>query len=165
MLVSIGYWCPSSRRPGIIKFDCWYWLHQEQWVDWYGVIVVCLSSNEMSSTSFYFSTLYGWMIFLCVLGARSFHRRSLHHLGEEQNPYEQAISIIGRTLSKFDEDNLIPCFGFGDGTFCLDFFPSFCIWDFTTDIKLRYLWQPQHMIKRFSASIQMRDFVKGLKTS
>ncbi|KAL3512681.1 hypothetical protein ACH5RR_025398 [Cinchona calisaya] len=49
-------------------------------------------------------------------GARSFHRRSLHHLGEEQNPYEQAISIIGRTLSQFDEDNLIPCFGFGDAS-------------------------------------------------
>ncbi|KAF3436776.1 hypothetical protein FNV43_RR19529 [Rhamnella rubrinervis] len=48
-------------------------------------------------------------------GARSFHRKSLHHIGEAQNPYEQAISIIGKTLSSFDEDNLIPCFGFGDG--------------------------------------------------
>ncbi|XP_073056497.1 E3 ubiquitin-protein ligase RGLG2-like [Primulina eburnea] len=49
-------------------------------------------------------------------GARSFHRRSLHAIGYEQNPYEQAISIIGRTLSKFDEDNLIPCYGFGDAS-------------------------------------------------
>ncbi|KAK9021270.1 hypothetical protein V6N11_011268 [Hibiscus sabdariffa] len=49
-------------------------------------------------------------------GARSFHRRSLHHIGDEQNPYEQAISIIGKTLSSFDEDNLIPRFGFGDAS-------------------------------------------------
>ncbi|KAH8495384.1 hypothetical protein H0E87_018530 [Populus deltoides] len=49
-------------------------------------------------------------------GARSFNRRSLHHIGNGQNPYEQAISIIGRTLSAFDEDNLIPCYGFGDAS-------------------------------------------------
>ncbi|XP_015894471.2 E3 ubiquitin-protein ligase RGLG5 isoform X2 [Ziziphus jujuba] len=49
-------------------------------------------------------------------GSRSFKRRSLHHIGNVQNPYEQAISIIGRTLSTFDEDNLIPCFGFGDAS-------------------------------------------------
>ncbi|TKY47698.1 E3 ubiquitin-protein ligase RGLG2 [Spatholobus suberectus] len=48
-------------------------------------------------------------------GKRSFNRRSLHDIGNGQNPYEQAISIIGKTLSAFDEDNLIPCFGFGDG--------------------------------------------------
>ncbi|OVA17633.1 zinc finger protein [Macleaya cordata] len=47
-------------------------------------------------------------------GKISFGRRSLHHIGDIQNPYEQAISIIGRTLSAFDEDNRIPCFGFGD---------------------------------------------------
>ncbi|KAJ4972656.1 hypothetical protein NE237_005830 [Protea cynaroides] len=49
-------------------------------------------------------------------GARSFNRRSLHHIGDTSNPYEQAISIIGRTLTAFDEDNLIPCFGFGDAS-------------------------------------------------
>ncbi|KAL5760000.1 hypothetical protein ACOSP7_018502 [Xanthoceras sorbifolium] len=49
-------------------------------------------------------------------GARSFNRRSLHYIGYGQNPYEQAISIIGKTLSAFDEDNLIPCFGFGDAS-------------------------------------------------
>ncbi|KAL5552756.1 hypothetical protein UlMin_040157 [Ulmus minor] len=49
-------------------------------------------------------------------GSRSFHRKSLHHLGNGPNPYEQAISIIGKTLSAFDEDNLIPCFGFGDAS-------------------------------------------------
>ncbi|KAJ0815368.1 putative von Willebrand factor, type A, copine, von Willebrand factor A-like domain superfamily [Helianthus annuus] len=47
-------------------------------------------------------------------GERSFNRRSLHSIGDVQNPYEQAISIIGKTLPNFDEDNLIPCFGFGD---------------------------------------------------
>ncbi|XP_048499311.1 E3 ubiquitin-protein ligase RGLG3 isoform X1 [Beta vulgaris subsp. vulgaris] len=49
-------------------------------------------------------------------GKISFNRRSLHAVGRDPNPYEKAISIIGRTLSPFDEDNLIPCFGFGDAT-------------------------------------------------
>ncbi|QCD84648.1 E3 ubiquitin-protein ligase RGLG5-like isoform X2 [Vigna unguiculata] len=49
-------------------------------------------------------------------GKRSFNRKSLHHIGSDHNPYEQAISIIGKTLSAFDEDNLIPCFGFGDAS-------------------------------------------------
>ncbi|KAL3820855.1 hypothetical protein ACJIZ3_006760 [Penstemon smallii] len=47
-------------------------------------------------------------------GKESFDGKCLHHIGENSNPYEHAISIIGRTLSSFDEDNLIPCFGFGD---------------------------------------------------
>ncbi|KAI5679277.1 hypothetical protein M9H77_10227 [Catharanthus roseus] len=49
-------------------------------------------------------------------GARSFNHKSLHHIANTKNPYEQAISIIGKTLSAFDEDNLIPCFGFGDAS-------------------------------------------------
>ncbi|XP_059318314.1 E3 ubiquitin-protein ligase RGLG4 isoform X3 [Lycium ferocissimum] len=49
-------------------------------------------------------------------GKVSFNNRSLHAIGDSQNPYEKAISIIGKTLSPFDEDNLIPCFGFGDVT-------------------------------------------------
>ncbi|XP_042445972.1 E3 ubiquitin-protein ligase RGLG2-like [Zingiber officinale] len=49
-------------------------------------------------------------------GKVSFNRRSLHDMDCSPNPYEQAISVIGRTLSAFDEDNLIPCFGFGDAT-------------------------------------------------
>ena len=52
---------------------------------------------------------------LIDIGQCSYHGRSLHHISNTPNPYEQAISIIGQTLSKFDEDNLIPCFGFGDG--------------------------------------------------
>jgi E3 ubiquitin-protein ligase RGLG len=50
-------------------------------------------------------------------GKRSFGGQSLHRIGDTPNPYEQAISIIGKTLAPFDEDNLIPCFGFGDGEF------------------------------------------------
>ncbi|KAI8533572.1 hypothetical protein RHMOL_Rhmol10G0020900 [Rhododendron molle] len=49
-------------------------------------------------------------------GAKSYNRRSLHHIGDSLNPYEQAISIIGKTLAAFDEDNLIPCYGFGDAS-------------------------------------------------
>lgn len=49
-------------------------------------------------------------------GKRSFNGQSLHKLGGTPNPYETAIGIIGKTLAPFDEDNLIPCFGFGDAT-------------------------------------------------
>lgn len=49
-------------------------------------------------------------------GRISYKGRSLHELSDTPNPYEQAISIIGRTLSAFDEDNLIPCYGFGDAS-------------------------------------------------
>lgn len=61
-------------------------------------------------------------------GKYSFHRKSLHAIGSTPNPYEQAISIIGRTLTPFDEDNLIPCFGFGDATtheqYVFSFYPD-----------------------------------------
>ncbi|XP_054791322.1 E3 ubiquitin-protein ligase RGLG4-like isoform X1 [Prosopis cineraria] len=49
-------------------------------------------------------------------GKMSFNNRSLHAIGATPNPYEKAISIIGKTLAPFDDDNLIPCFGFGDVT-------------------------------------------------
>lgn len=49
-------------------------------------------------------------------GKVSFNNRSLHAIGHTRNPYEKAISIVGKTLAPFDEDNLIPCFGFGDAT-------------------------------------------------
>ncbi|CAI7822122.1 unnamed protein product [Closterium sp. NIES-54] len=57
--------------------------------------------------------------FRCTPGKQSFNGRSLHAIAPgASNPYEQAIDIIGQTLSAFDEDNLIPCYGFGDGMFC-----------------------------------------------
>jgi hypothetical protein len=48
-------------------------------------------------------------------GKESFFGRSLHHLGPNPNPYEQAMMIIGKTLASFDDDQLIPAYGFGDG--------------------------------------------------
>nr|XP_023913893.1 E3 ubiquitin-protein ligase RGLG5-like isoform X2 [Quercus suber]POF08807.1 proline-rich receptor-like protein kinase perk15 [Quercus suber] len=49
-------------------------------------------------------------------GKFSFNNRSLHTVGDIPNPYENAIFIIGNTLSRFSKDNLIHCFGFGDAT-------------------------------------------------
>ncbi|KAK7271360.1 hypothetical protein RJT34_27184 [Clitoria ternatea] len=49
-------------------------------------------------------------------GRISFNNKSLHAIGDTPNPYEKAISIVGKTLAPFDDDNLIPCFGFGDAT-------------------------------------------------
>lgn len=48
-------------------------------------------------------------------GRQSFGGRSLHHIGVAPNPYEEAMMIIGKTLAKFDDDQLIPAYGFGDG--------------------------------------------------
>lgn len=31
------------------------------------------------------------------------------------NPYEEALTIIGKTLEVFEEDKEVLCFGFGDG--------------------------------------------------
>ncbi|KVG93866.1 Copine [Cynara cardunculus var. scolymus] len=53
---------------------------------------------------------------LARAGLESSNRRGLHHIGDGLNPYEQAITIIGKTLAAFDEDNLIPCYGFGDAS-------------------------------------------------
>lgn len=70
-----------------------------------------------------------WLSYsILVVGKHSFHRKSLHAIGSSPNPYEQAISIIGRTLSPFDEDNLIPCFGFGDGQFLFVQFLLLLFW-------------------------------------
>ncbi|CAF3751188.1 unnamed protein product [Rotaria sp. Silwood1] len=50
-------------------------------------------------------------------GKHSFNGLSLHHIQEGLlNPYQSVITIVGRTLEKFDSDTLIPAFGFGDRT-------------------------------------------------
>ena len=48
-------------------------------------------------------------------GKATFHGKNLHSLDEkEKNPYENVLSIVGKTLAPFDDDNQIPAFYFGD---------------------------------------------------
>eukprot|EP01103_Thecamoeba_quadrilineata_P014946 TRINITY_DN4581_c0_g1_i1.p1 TRINITY_DN4581_c0_g1~~TRINITY_DN4581_c0_g1_i1.p1 ORF type:complete len:300 (+),score=58.61 TRINITY_DN4581_c0_g1_i1:12-911(+) len=52
-------------------------------------------------------------------GQLSFAGKSLHDVNEypsQLNPYQQVISILGETLEPFDEDHMIPAYGFGDST-------------------------------------------------
>ena len=51
-------------------------------------------------------------------GRDTFGGRSLHDVrtGLEDNPYVVAIRTIGTVLAPYDDDNLIPVFGFGDST-------------------------------------------------
>lgn len=46
-------------------------------------------------------------------GRRTYHGQNLHSLGPALNLYEQAASMVARTLAEFDEDGLIPAYGFG----------------------------------------------------
>lgn len=65
-------------------------------------------------------------------GRESFGGKCLHDTtGPTRNPYEQVIDVVGKTLEEFDDDRLIPAYGFGDATtgdkcfpFCADDKPS-----------------------------------------
>jgi len=48
-------------------------------------------------------------------GKNTFNGECLHNLSTlYMNPYQNVIKILGNTLAPFDDDNLIPCYGFGD---------------------------------------------------
>jgi len=49
-----------------------------------------------------------------VTGERSFGGRCLHDTAHGTNPYQKSLSIIAKVLADFDDDNLIPAYGFGD---------------------------------------------------
>ncbi|RHY03737.1 hypothetical protein DYB25_008191, partial [Aphanomyces astaci] len=48
-------------------------------------------------------------------GKRTFRGQCLHDVSSMRpNLYEEVMDIVGRTLCDFDDDNIIPVFGFGD---------------------------------------------------
>jgi len=48
-------------------------------------------------------------------GKNTFNGECLHTLSPlYSNPYQTVIKILGNVLAPFDDDNLIPCYGFGD---------------------------------------------------
>ncbi|CAN6167189.1 unnamed protein product, partial [Urochloa humidicola] len=53
-------------------------------------------------------------MFYYLQGEHSFSGCSLHAIGHTPNPYEETISIVGQTLSAFDKNDFVHCFGFGD---------------------------------------------------
>lgn len=50
-------------------------------------------------------------------GRKTFGGNSLHKIIAQKiyNPYQKVIHIMGNTLEPFDDDQLIPAYGFGDG--------------------------------------------------
>mmetsp|Transcript_12136 Transcript_12136/g.24182 ORF Transcript_12136/g.24182 Transcript_12136/m.24182 type:complete len:320 (+) Transcript_12136:76-1035(+) len=63
-------------------------------------------------------------------GAATFGGRSLHDVSspDEENPYQRVMAVVARTLEPFDDDHVIPTFGFGDvetkANDCFPFYPD-----------------------------------------
>jgi len=75
-------------------------------------------------------------------GKTTFGGQNLHTVRPDRaNPYQEVISIVGKTLEPFDDDKLIPVFGFGDVTTqdktVFPFFPDRVCFGFT-EVLQRY---------------------------
>jgi len=62
-------------------------------------------------------------------GVNSFGGKCLHDTTSgRDNPYQRAMRVVARTLEAFDDDHMIPAFGFGDimtkGQRCFPFYPD-----------------------------------------
>lgn len=64
-------------------------------------------------------------------GEHSFEGRSLHDVSQkkDQNPYQQAFSMVSASLAEFDADQLFPVYGFGDAQSGSGFVFSFMPYD------------------------------------
>lgn len=77
-------------------------------------------------------------------GRETFDGRNLHDISSGiMNPYQRVIDVLGRTLEEFDDDKLIPCFGFGDMTTsnkaCFPFNPGNVPCEGVSDALRRYV--------------------------